>query len=112
MRKLLFAVLSMVTLTGLSALQIPKLDRMYIDEKEMSADFDSFHLHIGENIWLNTNTVHRDSTGLFSYECDIIKSDPSLEYEKKWKCPYCFNYWPIGKACQNKDCPSKYKDSK
>ncbi len=116
MKKLLFACLSMVTLASLSALEYPVIyqnlsEKIYIDEKEMLSDFDSFHIHVGENIWIKTNTVHRDSTGLFTYDSDITKDD-NIGYEKKWKCPYCHHYWPMGKSCKNKNCPSKFKDAK
>jgi hypothetical protein len=47
-------------------------------------------------------------TGMFTYERDVLK-DSNKEYEKRWKCPYCNRYWKIGQACQNADCPSKYK---
>ncbi len=87
-------------------------DKVYIDEDDLTTKSDSFHIHIGDNVWIETNTVHRDHTGLFTYECSIVKSLKgfSTGYEKKWKCPYCYQYWPIGKKCQNEYCPSKYKD--
>ncbi len=87
-------------------------DKMYIDDEEFSAQTqdDAFHIHIGNNVWLVTHSVHRDARGLFSYSCNLSKSvqGHKMEYERKWKCPYCYNYWPIGTPCQNKDCPSKY----
>lgn len=108
-----FALLSAFTLTNLPAIEMPIFSqRIYMDEKDLSNDEFGFHNHIGENIWIGMETVHRDSTGLFAYECDVFRSEISTEYEKKWKCPYCHHYWPIGKACGNKDCPSKYKDMK
>jgi len=92
-------------------------DKMYIDADEFSANTkgDAFHIHIGHNVWLVTNSVHRDSRGMFSYECNVRKNMKGvhLEYEKTWKCPYCYNYWPLGIPCKNKDCPSRYgKDDK
>lgn len=88
-------------------------EKMYIDDEEFEFDGegDEFHIHIGDNIWLVTNTIHRDSTGLFADESSLKRAmqNGSMEYERKWKCPYCHQYWPIGTACQNKDCPSKYK---
>lgn len=85
--------------------------RIYIDDEEIESSEDSFYIHMGYNVWLNTNTIHRDISGLYTYERSILKCSTAgirLEYEKKWKCPYCFHYWPIGTACQNKDCPSRY----
>lgn len=88
-------------------------DKMYIDDEEFSAQTtgDAFHIHIGNNVWLVTHSVHRDARGLFAYECNLSKSMNGVQmaYEKQWKCPYCYNYWPIGKPCGNKDCPSRYK---
>ncbi len=87
--------------------------KRYIDGDDFSANAlgDSFHIHVGNNIWLTTNTIHRDSTGLFAYEYTLSReiSGCNMEYEKKWKCPYCYNFWPIGKPCGNKECPSKFK---
>jgi hypothetical protein len=90
-----------------------KHDKVYIDEDELNLRNDAFHIHIGDNVWIQTNTVHKDMTGLFTFENSIARSlnkSFKSEYEKKWKCPYCYQYWPIGKKCQNEYCPSKYKD--
>lgn len=103
-------LLSLICFSSLSALTVH--DKMYIDEDEFTTKGDAFHIHIGHNVWLVTNTVHRDKTGLFAYECNLSRAvglDYQMAYEKQWKCPYCYSYWPIGKPCGNKDCPSKYK---
>ena len=86
-------------------------DKMYIDKNDLDDSQDTFHIHIGENVWIETNTVHRDTSGLYTFEKDVKRDlrEKSIEYKKKWKCPYCSMYWPIGTACQNKECPSKYK---
>jgi len=109
-----FILLSMLAISGLSAHQnliSPK--KIYIDEQEFATQGDDFHIHMGNNIWLVTNTIHKDDTGLFAYEANIRRSMTNngieREYVKKWKCPYCYMYWPIGKACQNEECPSRYK---
>jgi hypothetical protein len=101
--------LSAVSLSVLMAVNAD--DKMYINENEFSMHGEAFHIHVGGNIWLTTNTVHRDETGLYTYECKIVRSleGDRAEYEKKWKCPYCHQWWSIGQPCQNKDCPSKYK---
>ena len=84
--------------------------KMYIDEDEFTTKGDAFHVHIAHNVWLVTHTVHRDASGLFAYESDMKRSDGIVtEYERRWKCPYCYQYWPIGTACQNEECPSRYK---
>lgn len=86
-----------------------KHKKIYIDDSEFKAqvDADAFHIHIGDNLWLVTNTVHRDASGLFTFEDDLLRV--GMDFEKKWKCPYCYKYWPEGKPCGNKECPSKYK---
>lgn len=110
-----FGLLSIFSLSTLSAFETPSIsEKMYIDSDEFKVDAlgDDFYIHVGDNIWLVTNSIHRDATGLFSYECNLRKStspDYKMEYEKKWKCPYCYRYWPVGKSCGNQDCPSKYK---
>ncbi len=88
-------------------------DKIYIDPDSFKANTkgDEFYIHVGNNVWLITHSIHRDATGMFSYENNLSKfgKDSKMEYEKKWRCPYCYQYWPIGKACGNPDCPSKYK---
>lgn len=91
-------------------------DKMYIDDEELCTKYhDSFYIHLGHNVWVKTDTVHRDKTGMFCFESSLCRSVSPIgkgyyaAYEKQWKCPYCYHYWPIGTSCQNKDCPSKYK---
>jgi len=87
-------------------------DKMYIDEEEMKSNEDAFHIHLGGNVWIQTNSVNKDKKGLYTYRAAIARSmngGKIAAYEKKWKCPYCYSYWPIGQPCGNKDCPSKYK---
>ena len=85
---------------------------MYIDDEELKAGDEAFYIHVGNNVWLETNTLHRDGTGLFTYEYNVCRYpgiENKMEYVKKWKCPYCYRMYPVGKACDNKECPSKYK---
>ena len=109
-----FALLTIMSLCSLSSIHADGFtidDKMYIDEDDFTTKGDAFHIHIGHNVWLVTSTVHRDKTGLFTYECNINRSlnGHQMAYEKQWKCPYCYSYWPIGKPCGKKDCPSRYK---
>lgn len=86
--------------------------KIYIDSSELCTEHEKFRIHIGHNVWLETDTLHRDASGLYTFESSIQHSlggEIKAEYQKTWKCPYCYQYWPIGTACQNKDCPSKYK---
>ncbi len=87
-------------------------ERMYVEMEEVNSHQSSFHVHIGNNLWIQTNSLHRDPSGLYTYENDISyawdNETLQMAYEKMWKCPYCFNYWKIGQRCQNSSCPSKY----
>lgn len=104
MKKLL-----LISLFAFSALNAA--DKVYIDEDELKSSQDAFYVHLGHNVWMHTNHINRDETGLYVYEHNIARSMTMVgyEYEKKWRCPYCYSYWPQGTACQNKDCPSRYK---
>jgi hypothetical protein len=86
-------------------------DRIYLNGDDIDHRQDCFRIHVGHNVWLETETVHRDESGLYTFEHSLSKSAKGAigGYKKSWKCPYCFHYWPIGTACQNKECPSKYK---
>jgi hypothetical protein len=84
-------------------------EKFYFDIDDMPTGEDCFPIHLGENVWIETSEIHRDVTGFYTYTHNISLMPNSMEYEKKWKCPYCNRYWPIGTSCQNRDCPSKYK---
>jgi hypothetical protein len=84
-------------------------EKLYFDYDDMPKDEDAFHVHVGGNMWIRTNSIHRDSAGFYTYTKGIELMSGSQEYRRKWKCPYCFQYWDIGQACQNPDCPSKYR---
>lgn len=87
-------------------------EKIYIDDTEVNSTFDHFQIHTGNNVWIETNSLYRDEFGLFTFHTNISSmqnsTSPNAEYVKKWKCPYCYKYWPIGTKCQNSDCPSKY----
>ena len=113
MKYLIVSIFFLLSVASIANAEFSHLhDKVYIDEEQLNFKSDAFHIHVGENMWIETNTVHRDSSGLFTFESSIHRSmrGPQAAYEKKWRCPYCYSYWPIGKKCQNDDCPSKYKD--
>lgn len=83
-------------------------ERYYIDEEEYSTKGNAFYIHTGGNVWIMTNSLHRDKTGLFTYTCDIIREGQKNLEERRWGCPYCHEYWPMGQKCDNKDCPSLF----
>lgn len=82
-------------------------EKMYIDPFELNMEEGSIRIHTMDNIWIECEMLHRDETGFFIFNNDIRK-DSHNAHEKSWKCPYCFRFWPVGKPCQNPDCPSKY----
>jgi hypothetical protein len=110
--KFLSFVLMLTFLTSIQAsmltfLTLPQYsDKLYIDPEEFVFDGSPFRIHLGNNIWIETNHVTSDETGLYTHLENIISTRG--EYKRMWKCPYCHHYWPIGTSCQNADCPSKY----
>lgn len=84
--------------------------KLYLDEACLDSCEDAFYIHTGNNSWLVSETMHTDEKGLYAYENELFKEDMEAVYKKTWKCPYCFAYYEIGKACSNSACPSKYKN--
>ena len=100
----------MIILSSLSAAEIE--DKIYINENQLSHDYDRFYILVGDNVWIETNALNRDEFGLFTFSANVasIENSPiNAEYVKKWRCPHCNKHWPLGTACQNLDCPSRYK---
>ena len=85
------------------------VERIYFDSDDMPMDQEGFHIRIGANEWLKTDTIHRDISGFFAFETDIMRASDSVAYEKHWQCPYCHLFWPEYSPCQNPKCPSKYR---
>jgi hypothetical protein len=64
-------------------------DKFYISSEELDATHETFRIHIGHNMWIKTNTVHRDVTGLYTCEQDIVRQGGvKAEYQRVWRCPY------------------------
>src|SRR5260221_5983294 len=91
-------------------------EKKYIDSEELDTQSCGIYLHTGQNIWLETRCIHSDERGLFTFESDIVRLDMNNKgissfggYTQQWKCPHCYNYWPIGTACHKTQFPSKYK---
>ena len=87
-------------------------ERIYVDKEDINSTDNFFHIHIGHNLWIQNHTLHRDPSGMYTFESDIAHGwdieTMQLAYEKTWKCPYCHHFWPLKQRCQNPDCPSKY----
>ena len=97
-------------LTFLGIFSILQADqRVYIDIDAIDTFENAFHIHEGNNIWIETKAIHNDETGFYTFESEI-KHDDKLkkEFAKSWKCPYCYHMWPNDVfPCQNLDCPSR-----
>lgn len=107
-----FLLMACLLFTGVCQADVFQIqDKLYVDTESFSTNTkgDEFYIHTGNNVWLVTHTINRDSTGMYVFEHNIKKSRSGPHCEKMWKCPYCYNYWPIGKPCGNPSCPSKYK---
>ena len=52
-------------------------NKLYIDDDSFKVNMqgDEFYIHVGDNVWLQTHTVHRDASGLFAYESELITSE-------------------------------------
>jgi len=109
----LFLMLALLCCGMCQAAAFQAQDKMYIDSESFKANTkgDEFYIHTGGNVWLITHTINRDATGMFAYESNISRCMKGVktEYERKWRCPYCFQYWPMGQSCANAACPSKYR---
>lgn len=109
MKKIIkFGLLSILMMSSLSALSIS--DSMNIDHEEYSKEMkgDPFHIHIGNNIWLVAKDMPPESSSSIFHLNDV--EDPIfIGYEKKWRCPYCNNYYPMGKPCSDPTCPSRFR---
>ncbi len=92
-----------------SGREFPRPERIYFDCDELPMGEESFHIKVGEFEWIESSIIHRDMTGFFAYSFDVLTDPVTMAYQKQWKCPYCNRYWPIGEACGNADCPSRYK---
>lgn len=91
----------------LFACSLGAIEKMYINIDDLDTTNHSFKIHVGKNRWIQTNAIHTDSRGVYTFESDVRSID--CAWVKEWRCPYCNQYWPIGTACQDSECPSKYR---
>lgn len=82
-------------------------DKIYIDSHELDMTNDRFHVHLGHNVWVEYTKLERDKSGLFALPCNLVKKGPeNSTATKEWRCPYCYNWYPIGKRCNYDQCPT------
>ena len=77
--------------------------KLYFDSNDLEISDQIFYIHLENNL-IETNVVRADQQGFFIFENEI--TNYGIEMEKKWKCPYCYHWWPVGQRCQNPDCPT------
>ena len=109
---IIYLILGFMVLSRAYGNEVFLEDRIYIDEQEMTAMDDAFFIHMGDNTWIQTGAICKDKQGTYIYRSAIVCSENQrnvTDYEKTWKCPYCYRYYPVGKPCDNKDCPSRYR---
>lgn len=98
MKKLFIATLLSFSYSLLAVTPAIDSDKIYLTPDELCLNyFDGFYIHLGENVWVKTGTIHRDSGGIYFYDDGLVK---------EWRCPYCLMYWPLKTACQNQQCNS------
>lgn len=96
---------------ALCASTIGAEEKIYLDYDEVDcSSHDAFYIHQGNNVWEKTDTILRDEQGTFTFDVNLNRSRerPNVVAQQYWKCPYCYQYWPRGEPCKNKDCPSRY----
>jgi hypothetical protein len=77
--------------------------KLYIDANNLEIADNVIYVHLEDNC-IATKAVRADQYGCYIFESDI--TDYGISREKKWKCPYCHRWWPIGERCQNPECPT------
>lgn len=79
--------------------------KLYFDANDLEIADNVIYIHL-ENTWLETQVLRTDQQGLYIFQNDITNCGIGSKGEKKWKCPYCYNWWPIGQRCKNSECPT------
>lgn len=77
--------------------------KLYLDSKDIEIANNAIYIHL-ENNWIEASVMRTDQQGCYIFENDITTC--GIEIEKKWKCPYCYRWWPLGQKCQNPECPT------
>ena len=77
--------------------------KLYFNSNDLEISDNVIYIHLDNNL-IETNVLRTDQQGFYIFEQDITNYE--AEREKKWKCPYCYHWWPIGQKCQNPDCPT------
>jgi hypothetical protein len=80
--------------------------KVYIDTNDLEVGDKVIYIHFDDNIF-KTNVLRTDEQGFYVYEDDLmIARGTSSLIDTRWRCPYCFKWWPKGERCQNPECPT------
>jgi len=80
-------------------------EKLYFDTNDLEIGDNLMYIHLEDN-WIATNVIRTDQQGFYIFGNDITDCGITGEREKKWKCPYCNHWWPMGQKCQNPKCPT------
>ena len=75
--------------------------KIYFDPNDLEISENIICIHL-KNSLIETSAIRTNQHGLYIFESDIT----NYSVEKKWKCPYCYHWSPIGQKCQNPECPT------
>lgn len=112
MKKMLMVFLFFCSFLTASVLpDIPEGEKLYFDLNEMPVENECFYIHLGGNEWVKSSSIHRDTTGFFTFVYNVAmkQTGTGVQFAKEWKCPYCNHFWPWGQPCGNPNCPGKFK---
>lgn len=104
----LFFLLCFFSSIGLSATSVNDScasyqAKLYFNSNDLEISDNVIYIHLENNL-IETSVIRTDQQGFYIFENDI--TNYAFEREKKWKCPYCHHWWPIGQRCQNPECPT------
>lgn len=85
----------------------PDSEKIYIGINDITSDNHCFQVHQGQNIWLQTELIHCDNKGFYYVESEAFKTK-DFSFLKLWRCPFCYNFYILGKSCDNSFCASYY----
>lgn len=80
-------------------------EKLYFDSSDLEIIDSAIYIHLENNL-IKTNVIRTDQQGFYIFGNDITNYAIANGREKEWKCPYCNHWSPMGKKCQNKDCPT------
>ncbi|KIA76813.1 hypothetical protein DB43_HJ00240 [Parachlamydia acanthamoebae] len=80
-------------------------EKLYFDSHDVEITDNAIYIHLENNL-IETNVIRTDQQGFYIFENDITNYEVVGGIEKKWKCPHCYHWWPVGQKCKNTECPT------